>query len=44
MIPVFCLAMNLLKKAAMDMVYEARRQFKEIPNYGRNWKTEYANV
>jgi K(+)-stimulated pyrophosphate-energized sodium pump len=43
MIPGFPLEI-LLGKAAMDMVYEVRRQFREIPNYGRNWKTEYANV
>jgi K(+)-stimulated pyrophosphate-energized sodium pump len=33
MIPVVfsALAMNSVGKAAMDMVYEVRRQFKEIP-------------
>jgi Na+/H+-translocating membrane pyrophosphatase len=34
-----CIGDESVGKAAMDMVYEVRRQFKEIPNYGRNWKT-----
>jgi K(+)-stimulated pyrophosphate-energized sodium pump len=38
MIPVVfsALAMNSVGKAAMDMVYEVRRQLKFL-NYGRNW-------
>jgi Na+/H+-translocating membrane pyrophosphatase len=41
MIPVVfsALAMNSVGKAAMDMVYEVRRQFRNSRNYGRNWKT-----
>jgi K(+)-stimulated pyrophosphate-energized sodium pump len=39
MIPVVfsALAMNSVGKAAMDMVYEVRRQFKEIPV---SWKEQ----
>jgi K(+)-stimulated pyrophosphate-energized sodium pump len=40
MIPVVFSFMNSVGKAAMDMVYEVRRQFKRNSrNYGRNWKT-----
>jgi len=45
MIPVVfsALAMNSVGKAAMDMVYEVRRQFKEIPGIMEgNGKPEYA--
>jgi K(+)-stimulated pyrophosphate-energized sodium pump len=32
MIPVvFCFGNEFVEKSAMDMVYEVRRQFKEIP-------------
>jgi K(+)-stimulated pyrophosphate-energized sodium pump len=31
------LAMNSVGKAAMDMVYEVRRQLGNSWNYGRNW-------
>jgi K(+)-stimulated pyrophosphate-energized sodium pump len=46
MIPVVfsALAAEFCWKAAMDMVYEVRRQFRNSRNYGRNWKTRIWNV
>jgi K(+)-stimulated pyrophosphate-energized sodium pump len=43
MIPVVFSAMNSVGKA-MDMVYEVRRQFREILELWRNWKTRICKM